>query len=132
MDLPQKMAVGSRSISDSRSSTRADGATRSYSWNRKFLSRQSSDHVLLVLMQRSLAIGERVHSGAQILAPRWGGTPGSSGDAAGLPQPARDEPEDQRGKSGVDDGVVVGGREIADKREHTKRDHPARNQPSPG
>jgi len=47
---PQKMAVGSRSISVSRSSTRGDGAIRSYWWKHRLRSRQYSDHALLVLV----------------------------------------------------------------------------------
>ena len=41
----------------------ADGRIWSYSWKRRFRSRQYSDHVLRALVYRSRAIGNRVHSG---------------------------------------------------------------------
>ena len=43
MAYPSKMALGSRSIPDSRSSTRCRERRRWYSWNLRFRSRQSSD-----------------------------------------------------------------------------------------
>src|SRR6266516_281504 len=60
---PQKMAIGSRSISVRRSSMCGDGSSWSYRWKRRLRSRQYSVQVLVAWVYRSRAMGNRVHSG---------------------------------------------------------------------
>lgn len=44
---------------------------RSYSWKRRFLSRQYSDHAFVDLVYRSRAIGNPCPLRAHVIAPRW-------------------------------------------------------------
>ena len=68
---PQKIAVGSRSISSSKSSTRLVGGTRSCSWKRRFRSPPIQRPRLRRLRVAQPCDRKSRPLGAHVLAPRW-------------------------------------------------------------